>query len=358
MVGRDFFVFIDGTGCDREHRSNVLRLCEALERHEPNDPDLHVLYVRGVDQYVAMPLVEGAIALGLKRQLVDVCDRLVDKKVTKDDRLHIVGYSRGAVAAMILAQALVDPISRAKLIKDRNLKYPLAARVEFLGLFDPVVGYVYKFRTLFQNLEYKPSIEPEISSYAEVLAIDERRPLFPARSAIRTFDKFMRKWDNSPEARPLQVAPRSKAAVSDGEIDLSRQHAKLSRLPRYFVLMPGVHGEVGGQGGDETLKDASIFRMMTFLAASSPKAAKLGVATAFPKPNGIDYSEMQVGRGTSRKGKLGNFRRRRFPKNENYLVDGLADALVGKTGVNAHIFFSRFRKYTLPKATRSSKRLK
>lgn len=358
MVGRDFFVFIDGTGCDREHRSNVLRLCEALESHEANDPDLHVLYVRGVDQYVAMPLVEGALALGLKKQLVDVCDRLVDKKVTKDDRLHIVGYSRGAVAAMILAQGLVDPDSRAELIKDQNLKYPLTATVAFVGLFDPVVGYVHKFRTLFKGLEYKPSIEPEISSYAEVISMDERRPLFPARSAVRTFEKFMRKRDKFPEARPLQVAPRSKAAVSEDEIDYLRKHAKLSRLPRYFVLMPGVHGEVGGQGGDETLKDASIFRMMTFLAASSQKMAKLGVTGAFAQPSGIDYSEIRVGKGTSRLAKLGNFRRRRFTKNENYLVDSLADGLAGKTGVNAHIFFSRFRRYKIPRVAVSSKRLK
>lgn len=358
MAGRDFFVFIDGTGCDREHRSNVLRLCEAFEGYEEDNPDLHVLYVRGVDQYVAMPLVEGAMALGLKKQVVNVCDRLVDKKVKKDDRLHIVGYSRGAVAAMILAQGLVDPDSRAELIKDHNLKYPLIATVAFLGLFDPVVGYVYKFRTLFKGLEYKPSVEPEISSYAEVLAMDERRPLFPARSAVRTFEKFMRKRDNYPEARPLQVAPRSKAAVSEHEIKYLRKHAKLSRMPRYFVLMPGVHGEVGGQGGDETLKDASIFRMMTFLAASSPKAAQLGVIGAFAQPNGIDHSKIRVGKGTSRLAKLGNFCRRRFPKNDNYLVDNLADSLAGKTGVNAHIFFSRFRRYTLPRAAVSSKRLK
>ncbi|WP_306004489.1 T6SS phospholipase effector Tle1-like catalytic domain-containing protein [Aquicoccus porphyridii] len=358
MVGRDFFVFIDGTGCDREHRSNVLRLCEAFESHEENNPDLHVLYVRGVDQYVAMPLIEGAMALGLKRQLVDVCDRLVDKKIDRSDRIHIVGYSRGAVAAMILAQALSNGSARSKLIKDQNLKHPLSAKVEFLGLFDPVVGYVHKFRRFFENLEYKPSIEPEISSYAEILALDERRPLFPARSAIRTFESFMRKRDKYPEARPLQVAPRSKAAVSEDEIDFLRQHAKLSRLPRYFVLMPGAHGEVGGQGGDELLKNSSISRMMTFLAAHSPKAAQLGLAQTFPRPNGLDHSEVQVGRGTSRLGKLGNFRRRRFPKNDNYLVDDLADGLTGRTGVNGHIFFSRFRKYTLPKTVASSKRLK
>ena len=123
MVGRDFFVFIDGSGCDRQHRSNVLRLCEAFEGYEDDDPDLHVLYVRGVDQYMAMPLVEGAMALGLKRQLVEVCDRLVDKRIDKSDRVHIVGYSRGAVAAMILAQALSNSSARSKLITDKNLKH-------------------------------------------------------------------------------------------------------------------------------------------------------------------------------------------------------------------------------------------
>ena len=358
MAGRDFFLFIDGTGCDRKHRSNVLRLCEALESYQKRDKTIVPIYIRGVNQHTSMPTIEGVFASSFKRQIVDAWDRLSDLKLNKDDRIHILGYSRGAVAAMILAQVLTDKKTCIEFIGEENLSGILSARVEFLGLFDPVVGYIHKFRSLFSDLEYKPSVSPSVLAYAELLSLDERRPHFPARTAINTFKAFMQKHDRSPEALPLRIAPRN--AVSDGkdEIGFIRQRSELSRLPRYFVLMPGVHSEIGGNGGDKTLKDASLLTMVKLLCASSQKIAKLGLATLFFSPMSADITQVRIGNGSAFKEKLLNLRRRRFAECDFFLVSSLADDLTGLKGVNSHIFFPALQEYELPKYIRKYRRLK
>jgi pimeloyl-ACP methyl ester carboxylesterase len=357
MAGRDIFVFIDGTGCDREHNSNIAKLCKAFEEKEKSDPNIVPLYERGVDQYAGMSLVEGALALGIRRQVINVYDRLVDQAISGDDRIHILGYSRGAIAAMILARMLSDDSFLGMVIRKQNLKQSVRAKVTFLGLFDPVVGYVHNFRSMFNGHELKPSTDPSVSAYVELLSLDERRLWFPAKSALKNYDQFLKKRNDYPEALALQVAPASKARLGKVDIDFQRQHAELARLPRHFVLLPGVHGEIGGQGGDGILNSVSIQTMLALLKASSPYAAKLNLDDLTEDLNPSAFLEIQIGKGASFKDKLRNIRRRRFPKSDNIMLHSIIDELVGKRGVVSHRVFSRWRKYKLPKALTSARRL-
>jgi hypothetical protein len=131
----------------------------------------------------------------------------------------------------------------------------------------------------------------------------------------------------------------------------------LQKTSRIFLAVPGVHGEIGGQYGEPFLSDLALDAVLQAVLVSTPQPASSALRTVSRPEAKVQDGAIAVGRGSKFGDRLLQFRPRNFPDSESIILHEFVDQLVGKTGVQDHRFFSRWRKYRLPKRLAKNPRL-
>lgn len=180
-------------------------------------------------------------------QYTNICANYDFDEADEDDRdrIYIFGYSRGGMAA----RALAGLICAYGLLKPRDIRAAPAvvaawqqrqnppdeidlhpASVEFLGVFDSVMGGVERMK-MFNPIRFPDALVPKgCKNAVHLLAIDEDRRFFKAKL-----------WDG-------------------------RKGGHDSSQPGGFhqIWMPGVHADVGGTGNNVWGR-AAMLTMMHFI---------------------------------------------------------------------------------------------
>ena len=255
---------------------------------------------------------------------------------------YIVGYSRGAITARALAQMISDPDARDHVIKRFHLPDYIKSKVEFLGLFDPVIGAPYFFKKPFSD--ENAVFNEDITSYVEILPIDENLPIFQTSSAIEIFHKFLSKR-NIPQIEYVSVFEKlfrreNKRSITEvvGQAKVAEHGIKgfehRSYNNRRFILMPGLHGDIGGQKAD-TCISANSFQTMIDFCLDFPNAVK--ISSLCPQVLQIMSQNASQSQNVKIGGKqvlLPRFRRtrlklRKYPTNPSVFLHSLVDQIDG-----------------------------
>jgi len=233
FMAKNIIICMDGTGNEIEEKeTNILRFYRSLHRGKP---DKQVVFYRPgvgtmdnqklIGKYIqkAIALAGMGFGLGLEDDVLEayrfICRHFEGKKTgaTADDRLIILGFSRGAYAARVLAGfihnfGLIPPdelhlitqvfrayreISHEKpgtppdevfasLRRYQSVLRSYPAPIKFLGLFDTVSSMIrVQFRAFFKTGSIlKFGTHASVNSNASVeilrhaLSIDEARSMF------------------------------------------------------------------------------------------------------------------------------------------------------------------------------------
>ncbi|UYV39345.1 DUF2235 domain-containing protein [Rhodobacteraceae bacterium D3-12] len=318
-MSRKIIVCIDGTGNEiGDRESNVLKLYKALDK---NDPDQIARYVMGVGTYdgpqflgrtrqVVTGLLGQAFGFGLEddvlsayrylchtyqsREAKQAADPGLSNDAAEGDHIYLMGFSRGAYAARVLAGFihnfglvapdrlhLITPVFRAyrrvsdfkpnakddkvfqSLREYERVLDPSPAPIRALLLFDTVSSMI-RFRRPLSNLRRYASLaefgtHPSVNANVSVrivlhaLAIHERRSLFRAQHWVPECDEtgtplyFGNNFRN-PKAQRTQFVTQ-----------------------RWF---PGFHSDIGGSPPEDEsgIGKISLLWMLDALSAAEKKA--------------------------------------------------------------------------------------
>ena len=274
-MSRHLIGLIDGTLVSASRKpddssySNVFELACLLQVHqnaEDGGPQI-VFYTSGIssqpDNSSLWNLATGnSIMSQIIDQYTNICSNY-DFEAAKSgdpDKIYLFGFSRGAMAVRALAGliaefGLLEPEDIAMLprildawsrSKGRgNLKGEIRLRraeVEFVGLFDSVMGGV-EWLSIFNPIRFESlSVPARCRTAVQILAIDENRPHFR--------NKF---WDG--------LVPRK----GYPEFETRR---KLRQ-----IWMPGVHSDIGGTG-NPIWGNASFLAMIFYISNNTNLALK------------------------------------------------------------------------------------
>lgn len=298
---RNLISLIDGTMVSASRSggynsySNIFELACLLQLSDRSDdgaPQI-VFYTSGIssqpDNWNPWNLITGN---SIKSQIVDqytnICANFDFRSAHEGlpDRIFLFGFSRGAMAI----RALAGLIAEFGLLHPRDIRHLpvlldrwdrsqgigsvpdhidlLPVEIEFVGLFDSVMGGVERLR-FFNPIRFRNGKLPaRVKHGVHLLAIDENRSLFKPKP-----------WVGTNEARD------------------AGGYKCTDRWLRQ-IWMPGVHADVGGTG-DPTWGRASLLAMTYYLGSLTPlrldtewlgeKEAKLRVSidddTVFIQPH-------------------------------------------------------------------------
>lgn len=337
MSGRKIFFFIDGTSCNYSKRTNIHRMHKLFEKQ----PDCHCLYHLGIAANSSLKAVQVFIASEMVSEAVTLYARLSDLNVCNNDRLYIFGYSRGAILARMLAQMITNTEALETVIKHTDHPYQVMKNtVNFLGLFDPVIGLPYFFeRKAFERMAYR---NPLIQSFTEIVAVDEGFCLFASESLPATYKPPKIKPDNI--VRPIYSA--HELGNDEGRLVKDRKH----------ILIAGVHGDIGGQDPDLTIATHATLTMLDTLFISNPETFK-AVNTDLLK--GLK-SNISIADPIIIGAKTATYKKILQKKRSFSLVDGMelhpvSDKLVGKK-VTKYNLLNFTKKYSIPTTCSSLQR--
>jgi uncharacterized protein (DUF2235 family) len=113
---RNLAVFLDGTWSDSNTHTNVVQICNRVPAGGP-DVRQEKCYVRGVGTGVSDRILGGAFGYGLDENIRRGYAFLAERYASDDDRIHLVGYSRGAFTA----RSLAGMITKCGLISPRDM---------------------------------------------------------------------------------------------------------------------------------------------------------------------------------------------------------------------------------------------
>lgn len=228
--------------------TNVFRLNLAISRHDASGNSQVIFYIPGPGTrgYVDEKL-GGAFGQGIDQIIREAYVNLASN-YNDDDKIYLFGFSRGAVAAralscLIAESGLLKPINLHLLpiawkrfvninqgkelhpgLEDLTTKVQANVRIEFIGLFDSVLGRSRRRPNGSSDLVFSnQSLTPIVNSAFQILAIDDDRKAF----------------------KPL---------VWDA-YDHSTQELEQ-------VWLPGVHGDIGGYGRPHFLSIVSLLTML------------------------------------------------------------------------------------------------
>jgi uncharacterized protein (DUF2235 family) len=278
---RHLFFLFDGTdqfAAEREglaRFTNIYKLNLRLGHCSHGGDEQIVFYTRGLGTGDKPAPLEAAFASGIWQPIEDAYVNLCSN-YRKGDKVYLFGYSRGAIVARavagMLSHGLLKPESIDKIMGIRKL-YALDTeaekrggydvslsvrraeaegslkvhmlqdppKIDFLGLFDSVVGG-YKFSRELQEINVIPgTLAPSVSAAVHLLAVDEARFLFKPSAFFRM-----------------------------SELNTS---AELEQ-----IWLPGVHSDIGGGGSNKTLSDISLLVMIDRLLHHT-KGSRLQVRT-------------------------------------------------------------------------------
>ena len=223
--------------------SNVFELSCLLQLSSEGEDggEQVVFYTSGIssqpDTFNPINLITGN---SIKSQIIDqytnICANFDFESAEKGmpDKIYLFGFSRGAMAVRALAGLIAEfgllrpddvrDLPRVLNAWDRSIgKGNLSdqvklmnAKVEFIGLFDSVMGG-FEWMRLFNPIKFKKKTLPaRCRNGVQILAIDENRNLFKHKQ-----------WHG---------------------VESRRQGANVGEHCLRQVWMPGVHSDIGGTG--------------------------------------------------------------------------------------------------------------
>jgi hypothetical protein len=258
---RNVFVFFDGTSCTLATKTNIEEIYSLAK-----SASYPCRYHEGIGGFSRTKIRDFALAPDVEPRAVQAFQVLVDMDLDPEDRLYIFGYSRGAVIARTLAMCLVSKQHLISAAKVSGFAHTVRAQIEFLCLFDPVVGWPRLFKTRVPN--HDAILEPRIKNYLELLSVDESRLFFPSDSYSAS-KKTNRKIELS--------SSLSKAATREGRQQSA--WALALRKTRKTVWFPGKHGDVGGQSANPAI---GLHALTTSLEELLEISETSGAGISFP----------------------------------------------------------------------------
>lgn len=233
--GRDVLVLIDGTSCAWTTGTNIRRLAEIADQ-----VGLKRQYEEGTATITNTKLLDKVLAPNLEPAAYNVYKLIQALDLCSSDRLFLVGYSRGAITARILAMAIVSPGALRTVVGNIPIEKSISAQVQFLGLIDPVAGWPRATSRAVRD--HNAILERRIRNYVELIALNDRRTTF--RSDSYSADKNVIK---SVQHAPSGTVHQTKA---DRDADINAQFVRRSRK---CIWLPGGHSDLGRQGGCEVI---------------------------------------------------------------------------------------------------------
>ena len=253
---KDIVLLLDGTSNEiSTNRSNILRLYGTLQKNENQlvyyDPGVGTF---GAENAWSQMIRKGneiwgmATGWGFDRNVKEAYRFLVRNynRGPNPDRIHIIGFSRGAYCARVLAGFLhafglmeernlnlldyafraykrIDENARpedyAELGLHQRILRPYRPLIRFLGLFDTVSSVIESGRFLPRLRKHGfTETNPSVQCVRHAVALDERRTMFRPQL-----------W---PEDQPFDPSPESEGGARPQD---ARE-----------VWFTGVHGDIGG----------------------------------------------------------------------------------------------------------------
>ncbi len=352
MSSVSYVLLIDGTNHNSLKKSNIWRLYLALENASAQQQ--RAIYVPGIASNTAYRFVESLIGADLLPEAAKAYEMLATAGVRPGDKVFIIGYSRGAVIARLVARLINDKYFYRELINRGLIHQKIRPGVEFLGLFEPVPGPLWlRRRIVREQATLSKTIDDErIKYYVEMSAIDERA-LFIKSSSI---------WDPSPKLT-ISRAPRELGSyfrdITQG-VWIFSDKSNLSRRRHYLgkpktanrIWFPGGHGDVGGGNKSPALNNRALLTMLDCMRRSEDGATL--------RYNQIVLSEIRQEMSTTYYDAVGRGdlfwwnpikRKRKIVFHPGAIIHSAADEMCGKRIVDltGMIFLERI--YRLTKST-------
>lgn len=333
MADRNVFVFFDGTNCQLSTNSNVVRFREIVTEEAEEHP-----YMPGPGSDHSWWLARIMNTLG-GYDLDDVARRAYSEiarmKLTRFDRLFVIGYSRGAITARTFVQMVTVQSVRENLFAKSNFESVISAKVQFVGLFDPVIGWPFFFKR--KSRERQLAKNKFVHGYVEIIAMDEQFLLFPSHSFVDLIASNNNRYTSQGVAMPT---PELSAV---GEVERKR----LGR--RAFIWMPGEHRDIGGQGGDQVISDHALLTMleqMLVMSNSAEQRIYFNAQKAEQHLNSVGMDdEVKIGKIGPRR--LLCWRSRKPQVDDVSVVHEFAKKIDGRPGVFNRYFLSKRKRYRM-----------
>lgn len=249
---RHLVLLFDGTGRSFKHNTNVTRVQQLLL------DDCVPFYKSGPATNSIFERIGASITrAGIKKIIEEAYIFLSGNYChSRGDTVAIFGYSRGAIVAkrllgMVEEWGIIEKATpeyiRTIFHKVLNRSVTIvprpATRISFVGLLDPVPGP--RFFEPKRWSKYDTLLPSIVCSGLEIVALHEKRRTFAPRlwTAANTIFEPQITDKNS------VLAPRS--------------------MPIIRILMPGNHGDIGGDESDEVIGILSLLTILDFYCASS-----------------------------------------------------------------------------------------
>lgn len=271
--------------------SNIYKINELLElndaSNEANPQIVH--YVRGIGATRNLSkYTSGGFGYGIRESIEDIYTNIC-ANYSEGDNIYIFGFSRGAVVARavsgMIAYGLLEPdriqhieyvwntytldaIQKTRKLKAweeaslEESKRAISAHrkrtdvpVEFLGVFDTVVGGRNITRRL-QSLDLEKGVVSKVVRNAvHLVAMDERRSFFA----------------------PVAFTGTSPDTLFPNEATLEQ------------IWMPGIHGDIGGGYQNNRLSDYALMTMLDRVMFRTTLNLKIHDLANRAFKTGIDY---------------------------------------------------------------------
>ncbi len=208
----------DGTGNEDNpgdgKDTNVLKFYNAYE--EAYTGAGKCFYVPGVGTRKGLlgKFFGSIFGAGGEQRIEEAMDRLEENFRKGDERIDIIGFSRGAALALEFANE----------INDKGVLETDSPTVNFIGIWDTVASFGMPGNEI--NIGYNLTVPENVENCFHVVALDERRQGFPL-------------------TRVVQNAYSDRAALNISE-----------------VWFRGFHSDVGGGNENEALSSISLVWMM------------------------------------------------------------------------------------------------
>lgn len=254
-------MLIDGTNCTLVNKTNIGSIYQ-LSSNAGYDK----IYSTGIGAVSRTPITDICLAPNLEPKALEIYQSLLDLGLESNDRIFIFGYSRGAVVARTLAMCIASKDSYKAAARKSGDYRAIQAQIEFLCLFDPVVGWPRIHRTYVEN--HNAALELRVKNYVELLSYGERRVYMSSDSYIAS------------KATKAKLQLATSARNTDSTKDRRSTYRDLElRKSRKCIWFPGNHSDIGGDGSDQS---QSAHTLATALEELMIAAERAGVDMKFP----------------------------------------------------------------------------